>query len=247
MNLSDETLMAYVDGELDAAMRAQVASAAASDPEIARRVARHQGVRNQLRTGFDPILKEPVPAHLVALARSARIHSQDGNVLPFAAKPPVRRSWVQWASLAASFVLGALVWQFASRSNLSQPIIESRGALVASGVLAQALSGQLASQQAPSAAVQIGVSFRSRQGRFCRTFRLRSATGDAGLACHEKDRWTVQVLVHSEAAGEPAGEYRQAATSLPPAVLSAVNDSIAGDALDASAEAQARNGGWQGK
>jgi anti-sigma factor RsiW len=247
MNLSDETLMAYVDGELDAAMRAQVASAAASDPEIARRVARHQSVRKQLRAGFDPILAEPVPPHLVALARSAKNHSRDGNVLPFAGKPPVKRIWVQWASLAASFVLGALVWQFAARSNLSQPIIESQGALVASGVLAQALSGQLASQQAPSAAVQVGVSFRSRQGRFCRTFRLRDATGDAGLACHENDRWTVQVLAHSEARGEPAAEYRQAATSLPPAVLSAVTDSIAGDALDSSAEARARDSGWQEK
>ena len=247
MNPSDETLMAYVDGELDAAMREQIVSAAASDPDIARRVASHQVLRKQLREGFDPILTEPVPPHLLALARSAKNHSRDGNVLPFTGKPPVKRVWVQWGSLAASFVLGALVWQFAARSYLSQPIIERHGELVASGVLAQALTEQLASQQAPSAAVQMGVSFRSRQGRFCRTFSLRSAGGDAGLACHEQDQWTVQVLVHSEATGQPAGEYRQAATSLPPAVLSAVNDSIAGDAMDSSAEARARDSGWQGK
>lgn len=92
----------------------------------------------------------------------------------------------------------------------------------------------------------MGVSFRSRQRSYCRTFRLRDS-GDAGLACHEKNQWPVRVLAHSESGATTAAGYRQAASSLPPAVLQAVSDAIAGDALDASAEAQARASGWRPK
>jgi len=39
MTFSDEVLMAYADGELDATTRAQVQQAIGADPELARRVA----------------------------------------------------------------------------------------------------------------------------------------------------------------------------------------------------------------
>lgn len=229
MNLSEETLMAYVDGELEGLSREQVELAIATDPEVARRVAAHQGLRRKLRAGFDPVLKEPLPAHLVSLVRR---------------KPVPRRTWVQWSSLAASFALGALAWHFAARRYSPGPISQSHGEFVASGALVHALDGQLVADQGPSAPVQIGVSFRSRQGSYCRTFRLRDTAGAAGLACHENGGWTVQVLVH-EVATEAQGAYRQAGSDLPPAVLRAVNDSISGDPLDSSAEAAARARGWR--
>jgi hypothetical protein len=246
VNLSEETLMAYVDGELDGSTREQVARAVAADPEVARRVAAHQALRAKLRAGFDPVLDEPVPARLLSLVHGAQSGAKPAQVLPFRTRPAPQRSWVQWSSLAASFVLGAVVWHFAMRPNSTRPLTLNQGEVVASAELGRALNGQLAADQKPSSAVQIGVSFLSKQGAYCRTFRLRGSAQAAGLACHENQGWTVQVLAH-ESGSQPQGQYRQAASDLPPAVLQAVTDSIAGDPLDASAEAQALASGWQAK
>jgi hypothetical protein len=247
VKLSEETLMAYVDGELDLQTREQVEIALASDPEAARRVATQRALRGTLRAAFDPVLQEPVPTRLVSLVRTSGTPPATGKVLPFRARPAPRRPWMQWGSLAASFVLGALVWHFASRQYLAGPFTEQHGVLAASGPLARALSEQLASQQESSAAVQIGVSFRSKTGKYCRTFRLQGSDGAAGLACHEQSGWTVQVLAHPEGSASPQGQYRQAASALPATVLRAVDDAIAGDPLDAAAEERARASRWQVK
>jgi hypothetical protein len=237
--------MAYVDGELDVAAREQVAGAIATDPEVARRVAAHQALRGRLRKTFDKVLEEPVPARLVSLVRTRASEPGRGQLVQFPGKQPPRRAWLQWSSLAASFVLGALVWQFATRLYAPGPLREHQGEFVAAGTLARALSGQLTAEQDPAGPVQIGVSFRSRQGDYCRSFRLRGSLASAGLACHVNDAWKVQVLAHDDASQVATGQYRQAASALPPAVLHAVDDMIAGEPLDASSEAQARASSWR--
>jgi anti-sigma factor RsiW len=242
VNPSDETLMAYADGELDEATRQQIEVSIAADPEVARRLAAHHALRGRLHADFDRVLEEPVPPHLAALVRSAENGSRPGQVLRFPARHTQRRPWLQWSSLAASLVLGALLWQFASRLYPTGPITESKGELVASGALARALNGRLAHEQTSTDSVQIGISFRSRQGAYCRTFQLRD-TAAAGLACHGSDDWRVQVFAREAATAQ--SQYRQAASALPPVVLTAVQESIAGEPLDASAEAQARAGGWR--
>src|SRR5207253_696626 len=61
MSYSEETLMAYADGELDPAARAALEAAMAADPGLAQRVARHQALRARLRAALDPVLDEPLP------------------------------------------------------------------------------------------------------------------------------------------------------------------------------------------
>ncbi len=246
MKLPDELLMAYADGELDAAERTRVEAAVAADPELARRVAAHRALRTTMAASYSKVLDEPVPERLAALARTTPAQSATGQVLPFRRQAAPRRPWLQWGSLAASFVLGALVWQFGSRQYLSGPVVDRNGELIASGVLARALSSQLAAEQAPSTPVQIGVSFLSKGGDYCRTFQLRGAAAVAGLACQRDAQWQLEVLTH--APGTPASpQYRQAASALPPAVLQAVSDSIAGEPLDAAAEDRARAQAWRAR
>ena len=244
MKVPDEMLMAYADGELDAAERARVEAAMAADPELAQRVSAHQVLRRTLAAGFGNVLEEPVPERLASLARSAAVQSPRGQVLPFRRQATAPRPWLQWGSLAASFVLGAIVWQFGTRPYLSGPVVDRNGELVASGVLARALSNQLAADQAASTPVQIGVSFLSKGGDYCRTFQLRGATGVAGLACQRDARWKLEVLTRT-AANAASPQYRQAASALPSAVLQAVSDSIAGEPLDAGAEMRVRAQAWR--
>ena len=47
------------------------------------------------------------------------------------------------------------------------------GQMLAGGTLARALTEQLASNQPPGGPVEIGVSFRARDGGYCRSFVLR--------------------------------------------------------------------------
>jgi hypothetical protein len=246
MTFSDEVLMAYADGELDIKTREQVAEAITKDPEIARRVASHKTLRSALRSSFDPVVEEPVPDRLITAARAIS-HAPSGNravVVPLRRKRAAR-SWPKWAAIAASFVLGALVLQFGTTLHTSGSITERDGQLLASGVLEQALSNQLTDNQPAHAAVRIGVSFRSKGGSYCRTFELREATVLAGLACREEKQWRLEILARGDGSRSSNPELRPAGSDLPPAVIQAVNDSVAGDPLDAKAEGDARERQWR--
>jgi hypothetical protein len=115
----------------------------------------------------------------------------------------------------------------------------SHGALVAQGALASALDQQQASTQGETDPVQIGVTFRMQDGRYCRSFALRAAD-TAGLACRVDGEWRIPVTAEAPAS---EGGVRQAA-SPPPAVLQAIELRIAGEPLDAAGEAQAQRNGW---
>jgi hypothetical protein len=242
MTFSDETVMAYADGELDSATRAAIEAALAADPELARRIARHQELRQRLRSAFDPVLEEPLPERLLAAARG-RAGDKRGEVVPLRHATVRRKSWPQWGALAASLIVGLLLGPWLMRGIEPAPVITADGALLAHGGLARALSEQLASNQPASAPVQIGVSFRSHDGAYCRTFALREKQVLAGLACHEARGWRLEALAASDS--PTTGGYRTAGSALPPAVAGTLDALIAGEPLDARAEAAARAGAWR--
>ncbi len=276
MTLTDEMLMAYVDGELDDEARAAVERAMAGDAEIARRIADQQSLRRKLSAAYDPVLAEPVPDRLIAAARTAPAEASRSNVIPLRGRrPALARRWSmrEWTAIAASLILGALVSALVLRSFEETPVLSRGGRLVAGGALAASLSTQLASRQAPDAPVAIGVTFIAKSGDYCRTFVLRAdsvpsgngmlrgngmphegnmprgqsaargESGLAGLACHDHGAWQIEALARSEPPS--GGAYRQASSSMPPAVLDAVSAEMAGEPLDARAEAAARAQGWK--
>jgi hypothetical protein len=244
MTFSEETLMAYADNELDAQTRTAVETAMAADPEIARRVAQHKALRGKVRLAFDNVIDEPTPQRLVNAARGAPAVRREGNVVPLRRKAPQRRGVPLWASIAASLVIGIIIGQAMLHSSGSTTITSRDGQLLASGVLAHALSAQLASAQTGQNPVQIGVSFKSKAGDYCRTFTVHESTTLAGLACRQHDDWHVQVLAQTTPTTQSAGAYRQAASEIPKSVVQSVDDNIAGDPLDAHAEAAARDKSW---
>ena len=244
MTFSDETLMAYADGELDGPTRAAVEAAMAADPEVARRIAQHQALRSRLHSAFDPVLAEALPERLLAAVRGTAPQPHPGKVTALR-RAPVRWSWPQWAALAASLLVGVLLGPWLVRAPGRAPLVTHDGTVLAAGALARALSEQLASNQGADAAVQIGVSFRSRGGDYCRTFVLREKSALAGLACRAQGAWRLEALAASESAPARGGEYRAAAAALPPAVAGTLDALIAGEPLDARAEAAARDRGWK--
>ena len=245
MNFSEETLMAYADGELDPPTRVALEAAMAADPALAQRVARHRALRARLQAAFDPVLDEPLPKRLIESVRGAPVKRPAAKVIPLRRTAAPRWSWPQLGALAASLVLGALLGPLLLRAPADGGAVIARdGQLHAGGVLARALTEQLASNQPPTAAVQVGVSVRTRDGTYCRSFVLREQSSLAGLACREHEAWRLEVLAQNPSQPAAAGGYRTAGSALPPSVARALDELRAGEPLDAAAEAAARERGW---
>jgi anti-sigma factor RsiW len=253
MSIAEETLMAYVDGELDASARAEVETAMRDDPEVAKRVAKHHELRAKIQLAYAAELTEAVPERLLAAVRQP-VRAADSNIVDLkearaAAQAPPRvqprkPAWRFAASMAASLVIGIGVGFFAWRHSDSVMIQTAGGALVASGSLAQSLSNQLAGDASSAGAVEIGVSFLAKSGDYCRTFALSGNASSAGLACRHEQRWEIRALTQPGTAGG-SSEYRTASSSMSAAIISAVEQQISGEPLDRSAEVAALKRHWQ--
>jgi negative regulator of sigma E activity len=245
--IDDETLGAYLDGELDAAARATVERAIAANPDLARRVSAQRGLRERLQRAYDGTLAEPVPSRLIAVARG---ESATSNVETKAA-PGRSRRWqpAGWIALAASFVLAVvLVPRLANGPGSSSLFASSDGKRIARGELAAQLSSALASTPTNAdEVVRVGLSYRAQSGEYCRTFEVGSpASARAGIACHETSgAWRVDALERVDAERTGSGPMRQASgADLPEPVRRAIEATIDGDPLDAAAEAAAAQADW---
>jgi hypothetical protein len=241
MRYSEDTLMAFADGELDDAMRAEIEAAMAADPEIARTIERHLALAARIRARYEGIAGEPVPDRIAALVSAP----ESASVADLASRrreragPPRHRRTGHWAALAASVVVAVLVGTLLLREPFA-PFHTVDGRRVARGELDRALTSELAALPAESD-VDIGISFRDHEGRFCRTFYLQQESPVAGLACFDGEQWELPVLADAA----PREDGLRAAGAMPLEVLRAVDAAIEGDPLDAAAEASARDAGWR--
>jgi len=245
--IDEVTLMAYADGELDVAQSAQIEQLLQRDSIAAARVAQHKALRSQLQPELSAVLSEPVPEHLLSVVKGSVNKPQDNVVdLSQARRKSASSSnrWTsrEWSAMAASLVIGVMVGGYALKFNPSQLVSERNGALIAQGKLESALTTQLASTNS-NHAIQIGISFRNRNGEYCRSFAVQNTHALAGLACRSQDNWRVQMLTESDSSN--SGELRQASSGLPTAVLTLIEQQISGEPFDASAETAARQSGWK--
>jgi len=251
MSFSDETLMAFADGELDDITSHEVELAMRLDPAIAEKVRLHQALRSNVFGAFARTLDEEVPQRLQAAVRSGKVVHLD-SVRQLRTPPPApqpvrvvkrRWSWPEWGALAATLVAGVLAGSLGMRGmddgQQFAAFDPNAGALTAQGKLRTALTEQLASTGPVDKDVRVGLSFMSRQGQYCRSFMLPAT---AGVACRSGEQWRIPLMANS--AEGKGGDYRQAGSDLPPAVLQAIDDMIVGKALDAGAEKAAQKQGW---
>lgn len=221
MNDRLQRIMAFLDGEMDPAARRAFEADMAADPALAAEVAAHRDLGEKLTAAYGPVADEPVPLHLSLAAQAAN-------------DAPPRRPRLAWAGMAACLVIGLLAGRYVLAPEPG--VVVGRAAR---SELARALDDQLAPQPG---AVRVGLTFRDRDGRYCRTFQSRS-DGLAGLACRGGGAWQVRIATRWTPADAPA--YRTAASELPPEVLAAVDRAIAGEVLDAAQERAARDRGWR--
>jgi hypothetical protein len=241
--IPDDILMAYVDGELDASARAAVEKAASASAEVAGRLAAHQSLRERLAETFAGALAEPVPAHLVAAVGAGAPAPAPAQVLDLATARQARRGrlFAGAPCLAVGLAIGG-----GGVALRPQPVIVSKaGALVAQGALARALDRQLASSQDPQAAIRIGLTVRTRDGGYCRTF-IDAPAHTAGLACRTEKAWNIPIAANS-VADDGSGAYRTAADDIPASVIDGAQSVAAGPPLDARQEAAGLAGRWRAR
>lgn len=228
-----EMLNAFVDGQLPPQEMARIAALLDTEPEMKAYVLKQEKLRAALT--FEEMMRTPPPSRLVDTARTAPV-SWRWRLQAYLGRHFVVRSLLPaGAALAAGLIIG-----ITTKSN--GDLILSRGQMLAGGSLAQALDTKLASSGYDGKGPRIGISFRDRAGKDCRTFTSGS---QAGLACHRDGAWMISTLVAQ--GPEAGGTYRMAGSEMPDAVRRAVEASIQGAPFDAIAEAQARANGWAGK
>lgn len=231
MSFDPAIVAAFVDDELDDLTAHRIAREAETDAALAAEIARLRGLKARLTAHYAPIMQEPVPDRLRSLL--AVDDTLDTSLAQRRDAKRARFSPVHWGAIAASLVLGLTIgmrpWMPAA------DVATEAGALVAAGQLAGALDTQLASNQPGDAAVRIGLSFEDKAGRYCRSFESPTL---AGIGCHDDGRWQLEQTF----GGRAHADYRQASSGEIGAAAAAM---MAGQALDAEGEREARNAGWQ--
>lgn len=236
MNITDEILAAYADGELERAEAAQVAAAVAADPSLAAKIEAHYALKARLGAHYAPLAEQAVPSHLAALLSGAqhRHEQNSGEVISFAAARqkrglvPVLRRWgpIAGPALAASLVLTVLQPWKGSPDGYADP------------ALAAALDTQLAANQPAGAETRILLSFERESGGLCRAWRDET---EGGIACRDDTGWKVEQQF--ALGGAQSSEFRQAGSETD--LLEAAQDMAAGGALGAAEEQAARDRNWQ--
>jgi hypothetical protein len=246
MGITDQLLMAYVDGELSPDLAALILSRMESEPDLLERLEQHQRLRSQLSAAYGPVMGEPLPPDLAALLarEGVRVGASRAKAAPGFIFRTFDSSWPMWAAAAAAAVVGVGVSQ---ALHMNDPLALSGGRIVASGALARSLEHNLAADATgpgAKAGAKIMASFEDRTGRYCRVFEAAAGGRQGGVACKNDGRWAVVALANTPGS-EPEGDYRQAASAMPASVVAAVEELQPSSVLTPDQERQARTRQWQ--
>ncbi|MDO5673870.1 MAG: hypothetical protein Q4G66_02975 [bacterium] len=264
--LNDETLMAYVDGELPAGQVEEVRRLLAKNPDARATVELMQKSRDLLNKAFDPVLEEPVPERLI---NCIRVSGQTGRnaqatttrracISYFRAKPALL-----WAAALALMVgaLAAYIGNHYLHSGLVDPVPVAAADNFLDEALENTISGAVYTQDTigadtPWREIMPRLSFLSHEQVFCREYEERTGRADTsqisyGVACRQNGHWqTIELAVQQE--NESQGEspqpdhYAPAIGEEESSTLDAlIGRLIQGQPLDPEDEARLIKNGWQ--
>jgi anti-sigma factor RsiW len=248
---SDEMLMQFADGELDADEMAVIERAMETDDDLVARVAMFIETKAQAQAALKPLLDEPVPEKLKAAVEGmiaakrvedAKVKAKPATVLPFDARKtaarPAARQWTLPLAASIAAVVGGLAGYWAAGDGARQP-----GGLSVAGVadsaIGEALETVPAGQEIALAAggrFRAIATFRDDNGDLCREFELDSADRSTvvSVACNTAGEWRVSFAV--TAPGDAGGYAPASSTEALDAYLRAIE---AGEPLTSEEEAEA--------
>jgi len=269
--LTDETLMAYADGELDAAGRGRVEAVLARDPESRARLEIFTATGAPLAALYGKPMAEPVPPHLVALVLGrkeprqspARNAAHAGRQsASFMDALGVLFAWPQWSMVfafaALVLTLGAGAGWYLHRASDSMHglVMLERGQIFALGPLQQALesapSGASITLSAAKGAdtaltMRAALTFKNRLNAYCRQYDVTTPEGPyAGIACRNNDgQWRLEIHMAAAPRSKTGNRTTPAGASGVSDVEAAVTAVIEGDALGRTDEEALIRNRWR--
>ena len=225
MELNDELLSAYLDGELDATGRARVEAALEGDAGGRVRLERMRVADARLRREVPPVrsgARDPIAEYI------QQYESRAVSAAP-------RRRWVAplaMAAAAACVSFGFVLAQLVSADSIST-------GQYARGDLRRALESQ-PSGAATAGSATVASTLRASDGSWCRVFEMpRGGSAVEGLACRDAQGWRV---VAWDSTMTPGAEYRPAAGA--GAIVDAAIERLGGDLVDSAEEGAQLARGW---
>ena len=220
-NISDETLVAFVDDELDASARAVVEATLAENKDLQERVRLMRVSATALHSAYRSTFVEPIPARILAsieamLASGTAVDGSNGR--PDDTRFTIRRvlPFAMAASLAFLLIGGGVGYMAAKNAvdrslasaGFSQAALHVKSEDVRARALEYHVSGRHLEWQSPDKQMSIRITpvrtFISGDGRPCREFREEVAkntvvTTQIGVACRTAELvWQTYVKVTTE-------------------------------------------------
>jgi len=224
IELNDELLSAFLDGQLDEPTRLAVEQALASDPGARVRLEHMRHADALLRAAVPEL---PTPAGDPLAARIER-----GTPLPARRLPMLPAV----AACLVAALCGVLIGRWMQRAP--DPWVDAAGAI--GGTLLQVLEQHASG--ARDAEVHVMLSTQLQDGRFCRQFAVERPGGGEGVACRKRDSGQWQLLGWDSTVQGSDG-FRPAAGS---ELLDTMLDRLgAGEALTTERERALLERGWR--
>lgn len=268
MTFDDDTLIAYLDGQLPETGYGPLEQALKDDAALRTRLQALAESSELARRAFDPVLLEPVPPQLIAAiwqapdprARAASPKSNSPRVQGMTGWTTPLRPWLgwgtgrrAWSALASVVVLGlgaVIGWQWLAPSDDTHWALR-QGETVANQSLALALdvspSGRVL--RTAGGSVELLASFEQAGGGHCREFNRNSPDGrrdELGIACRTAEgAWQLDFLAAEQRpADRGAGGYQTASDRQHGAADAFLSARVQGPALDEAEEKALIERGW---
>lgn len=190
MNITDETLSAFLDNELSSPEMEAVRDQLKVDPTLTDRLAELASVDAQLQAHYGSIDDRPMPESVARMLKESpapKTAAAENNVVSF----PWWRTLRSQAgkAVAAAVIAGVALMQWFGMPSNGEPAWQE-----VAQVLESQPSGQmhrLDSQSADGARLTPRLTFQNRDGDWCRQFRLNTETAASEqIACRgEAGKW----------------------------------------------------------
>lgn len=262
-DVSDEVLMAYVDGELDEDRGEEIAAALANDAALRTRAELFRSTRLPVQAAFDDVLAQPVPPRLLALVRggpvvAAETRSQREASLRhsvsarqgFSGRHALMRVAASVALLLLAGAAGWLLHAGTSRQAASRDFSMQVAARLQQLLEAMPSGAQLvvSDERTPDDAIRATSSFVGTDGRFCRQYELAlGREAFAGVACRTARGWFIEHQARQVQATATQKGLGTASERPGGALDRAIEAMIEGGLLDADEEYLLLQSGWTAK
>lgn len=259
MTYQDETLSAFIDGELPETEADTLRIDMAKDPVLKERVAQMRRANEAVKLAYSGIENEPLPQSVLDLFNK----EEADNVVSLTGKQPrvhagilQRFSSAQWPmAMAASLalVVGFGLGQFGGGApGVSGGAMQVAGVIAADNpvfdILENGASAELHMANAETGLqVEPVLSLQREDGVFCREYFISDAKARFhNVACKEDGEWAVKFAVNIPTAENSVdGSYIAASAESNALAADFIDRIILGDALDAEGEKNAMGGGWK--